>query len=69
MANKPGLSKRELTTPRLRNIATHMAVNLTSKINALRKQNITSIKRWTGSTVTLHWLSDNKTCKVFPLNR
>ena len=67
MAKKPGLSKRELTTPRLH--ATHMAVNLTSKINALRKQNITSIKRWTGSTVTLHWLSDNKTYKVFPLNR
>ena len=70
IAMKSRLSKRELTIPRLEITATHVAANVASNIKiALRKQNFKSKIGWTDSAVVLHWLSDNKTYKVFIAKR
>ena len=60
LTSKSGLSKKNLTIPRLELIAAHMATNLLScgKI-ALRKYLIPNCYGWSDSTAVLFWLQDN----------
>ena len=56
--------------PRSELIATHMARNLATNIDAaLKDLNIRSDKGWTNSTVVLHWLRDQGSYKVFVESR
>ena len=51
-------------------IAAHMAANLATNIKAaLKDLNIRSVIGWTGSTVVLHWLRDQRSYKVFVESR
>ena len=59
VTNKSRLSRKDITTPRLELIATHMATNLATNIKvALKDLNIRSVTGWTSSTVVSHWLRD-----------
>ena len=47
-----------------------MAANLATNIKAaLKDLNIRSVIGWTGSTVVLHWLRDQRSYKVFVESR
>ena len=70
VATKSRLSKKDITISRLELIATGIAANLATNIKAaLKYLNIRLVTGWTDSTVVLHWLRDQGSCKVFVENR
>ena len=70
VATKSRLSKKDITISRLELIATDIAANLATNIKAaLKYLNIRLVTGWTDSTVVLHWLRDQGSCKVFAENR
>ncbi len=69
VAAKSRLAKQGLTIPKLELVSGHMAINLITNVKiALKGFNVTRQLCWLDSSVALHWIRGNGSCRKFVVN-